>query len=109
MIFKLKLSGRSGCEIGLIERDGLPIVRKYSKSISYNQRLVLQAEKQSAFSLKGYNSIFNTPAILNQNSGNEENLAWIEMKYIHAEKYSDYLERMSIPDLEKLAMIFRDY
>lgn len=109
MSFALKLSGRSGCEIGLVYRNERLVVRKFSKNTSYNGRLIKQAEKQTLFSNQLYSDFFRAPAILNSFQGTSNELAWIEMNYVHAEKYSDFLERISVPDLETLSKRIMDY
>lgn len=107
MSAKLKLSGRSGCEIMLIENGSLPVVRKYSKDFAYNSRLVAQANKQATYVTQAMP--FCTPGILSSFPGDKSQLAWIEMEYVHAEKYSDYLEYVSVPRIKELASSFYEY
>lgn len=109
MEYTLKLTGRSGCEIGLVYHDGLPVVRKYSKSIAYNERLIRQAEKQQRFLQGPAAQIFSSPRVMALGKGSHESLAWLEMEYVHAEKYSDFLERIGIPEIRSLAEAFRRY
>jgi Phosphotransferase enzyme family len=109
MSFALKLSGRSGCEIGLVSKNERLVVRKYAKNVAYNKRLLQQANKQSQFLNHFTSDFFTVPKILDSYHGSDNELAWIEMEYIHAEKYSDFLERISVPDLIALATTIRDY
>jgi aminoglycoside phosphotransferase len=100
---RLQLKGRSGCRVELLEREGDVVVRKYSGSPSYNNRLMLQAAKQQSFRDGGGIGGFDCPAVLRHHDGGGDGLAWYEMEYVHAERYSDYLERMSVEQLKGIA------
>lgn len=106
---KLQLSGRSGCKLELEESQGRVLVKKYSNSLEYNSRLIKQAEKQAVYFGNAKSKEFNTPRILATYPGNNEELAWVKMEYVFGEKYSDYLEKISVPDLKLLGIKFQDY
>ncbi len=76
-------SGLSGCKIELLDNK---VVRKYSSSIDYNSRLILQIDKQNLFSSLIFKNI-NTPKILNIN---QNNLYYFDMEYIHGKCFSEY-------------------
>lgn len=98
-----KLSGRSGCNLDLIAEHNSFIVRKYSKNSGYNQRLVLQAEKQKGFREFG---IFRAPDIIQ--IINDE-LVYFDMKYVAGEKYSEYFGRITKQELDGFISNIIDY
>jgi hypothetical protein len=93
----LKLSGRSGCNLELFAKDSFYIVRKFSKSLNYNQRLIVQAEKQRAF-LNSF--IFIAPRVIDIISNG--NRVYFDMEYVPGEKYSEYFLHCSILELNKV-------
>jgi thiamine kinase-like enzyme len=105
----LKMDGRSGCLIEILQYKDKPVIRKYSNSIDYNKRLLKQVSKQSNFFYDFRIDHFKTPVIFDYYEGNNENFSWFEMEFIHAEKYSDYLERTSIKQLNHLIDTLFDY
>lgn len=107
-VLDLKMEGRSGCELVIEYQNNHAVIKKYSSSVKYNQRLIKQAEKQRNFYLTNQITAFFTPKILEIN--NEINdVAWFTMHYVFAEKYSDYLEQISIKQLKKLIRTFIQY
>lgn len=102
----LMLEGRSGCRLEVYAAEGTYIVRKYSKDQSYNQRLLLQAYKQQAFQPPG--AIFKVPIIFKK-SVDQAPETWFDMEYVHGQKYSEYLERLSIVEIKLLADNFFNY
>jgi len=86
--------------VELLEREGGVVVRKSSASPSYNKRLMLQAAKQQSFRDGGGAGEFAAPAVLRQYNGGTNTSAWYEMEYVHAERYSDYLERVTVDQLK---------
>lgn len=107
-VLDLKMEGRSGCELVVEYQNSYAIIRKYSSSVKYNHRLIKQAEKQKNFYISNRIPAFFTPEILEIN--NEINdFAWFTMHYVFAEKYSDYLEQITIKQLKKLIQTFIKY
>jgi len=101
----LKMEGRSGCKLEVLNRGGLLSVRKISKESGYNSRLLLQAAKQQHFFKRPSSPEFKTPGVLGQ-SPSREPLTWFEMHYLHGQKYSEFFERASIPEIKNLALKF---
>lgn len=85
--------GLSGCKLELLNAD---ILRKFSSSENYNNRLSKQIDKQILFSkfiLKG----IDTPKILNVSY---ENLYNFDMEYIHGVSFYDYFLTASVNDVK---------
>lgn len=101
----LKLEGRSGCRLEVLNVNGTFHVRKYSKEPSYNDRLLKQATKQEEFRIAHKFSDFLTPEIT-ASSGPNQNLVWFEMTYIHGQKFSEFFERADIQQIRSLAAKF---
>ena len=74
------LKGYSGCKVELL--DG--IVKKTSKSIPYNERLLKQIKKQQSFS----HPKIKTPEVLD--IGFKDKLLYFDMEYIRGESFTDY-------------------
>lgn len=104
----LKLNGRSGCKLEVLNREGVFYVKKVSKDGSYNSRLLLQAEKQQQYFVNGLSPHFKTPRVLCQSSVTDT-LTSFEMPYLHAQKYSEYFERATIQQIKELTGKFSRY
>jgi hypothetical protein len=89
------LKGYSGCEIILI-RDGnsANFVRKISKDIAYNERLIIQHLKQKNFK----NHTIKSPLIINNGYINKR--FFFDMEYIIASNLCDILDKKSKKDIE---------
>jgi tRNA A-37 threonylcarbamoyl transferase component Bud32 len=99
----LELSvGLSGCKLELIENN---IIRKYSSSIEYNQRLSLQVDKQVLFSNLILKNI-DTPKIYDVN---QNELYHFDMEYIHGESFYDYFMTSTIFDIEFVIQSLVEY
>lgn len=103
----LKLEGRSGCLLEVLNREGEFFVRKYSKDEHYSPRLVKQAIKQQHF--RHELAAIKTPEIIHIQAGRNGQLAWFDMAYVHGEKYSDFLNHLDIGNLRKLVELFSQY
>lgn len=79
----IHLTGLSGCQLELI---GDNIVRKYSSSHSYNQRLYYQISKQKLFSNFTFKNI-DSPKVLNVNLGD---LYSFDMEYVSGSSFFDF-------------------
>ncbi len=98
MIFpKIKIEGRSGCKIEILEKHQSYFIRKTSNSLKYNDRLKKQCQKQTEYINIGN---ITTPSILNCET-NTDGLFFFEMPYIMGEKYSDYLVKADIIKLNR--------
>jgi thiamine kinase-like enzyme len=104
----LKMEGRSGCKLEVLNRGGLLSVRKISKESGYNSRLLLQAEKQANFFKRPSSPEFKTPAVLGESTSNDP-LTWFEMPYLHGQKYSEFFDRASATEVKQLAEKFQRY
>lgn len=91
----LKLSGRSGCNLDIVAKDTGFIVRKFSKDVSYNQRLILQAQKQQTFI---QSSVFYSPKILR--IAEDADIAFFDMQYVAGEKYSEYFVHITKQEID---------
>jgi len=102
------LEGRSGCVLELNMVEGRPVVTKYAKDEAYNARLVKQANKQADFAYPN-SAQFAAPAVLSRQFENMAVLHSFQMEYQYGLKYSDYVERISIPEIDTLAQQFIQY
>ena len=109
MTLQVKLEGRSGCPIKIVEKGGQIYVNKVSSSISYNDRLKKQASKQNAFkSFHPENLNLKAPEIYTVGLG-QDGLAFFEMEYARGEKFSDFFTGLSLTKLDNVIEIFIDY
>ena len=92
------LGGHSGCKIQLYENEeSQAYVKKISSSTAYNDRLIVQAEKQ----IKYCNSYLKTPKVLKQGY-TDENLFYFDMEYIQGITLAEYLKTIEIGKLRNL-------
>lgn len=104
----LALEGRSGCKLEIIEINNQIVVRKFSSSQSYNQRLILQQEKQANFNTDELKAIgIKAPAIIR--TGMDKELFYFDMPYVSGKKYSSYLIELSLQELDVLSNQFVRY
>lgn len=103
----LKMQGRSGCPLEVHTEGENAFVKKYSSSTAYNTRLIKQARKQKDFSPAV--DFMKAPAVLQWQEANGAEIAWFDMEYIHAEKYSDFLERISVKEIQQLCQKLSNY
>jgi hypothetical protein len=100
---KIKIAGRSGCKVELYKINRKEIIRKSSALESYNQRLSAQCVKQKQFNdLAEYFLPFTAPLVYTHADVRESGLFWFEMEFIPGEKYSEYLERCTLEQLDSL-------
>lgn len=92
-----KLSGYSGCSIFFIKKDNKFFVRKYSSDLSYNQRLIKQAEKQ-----KEYLNVGNikTPRVLGY--GYENGLYYFDMEYIRGRTLAECFDSIPLQNVVEI-------
>lgn len=91
-----------------MRQEGVTFVRKFSKDAAYNERLLLQAKKQRDFDKFNKLSNFSAPRVLDQSSVDKAE-TWFDMKYVHAQKYSEFLERASVHEIRQLSKEFIAY
>jgi tRNA A-37 threonylcarbamoyl transferase component Bud32 len=94
--------GLSGCKLELLNDN---ILRKFSSSETYNDRLSKQIDKQILFSnfiLKG----IDTPKILNVSY---KNLYNFDMEYIHGVSFYDYFLTANINDIKFVVYTLFNY
>ncbi len=104
----LKLEGRSGCKLEVLNREGVFFVKKISRETDYSKRLLLQAEKQQRYFLQGPQGDFKAPPVL-ELAPSFEKLTWFEMPYLHGQKYSEFFERSTVKEIKSLVDKFNDY
>ncbi len=103
---QVKLEGRSGCPIKIVEKGGLIYVNKGSASLSYNERLKKQALKQNDFkAIYPENSSLRAPEVYSVGVA-QDGLAFFEMEYARGEKFSDFFPGLSLPQLDTVVEIF---
>jgi hypothetical protein len=95
-----KLHGHSGCRLELIDNNGTIFVRKISRSVSYNERLIAQCVKQGIDDTEG----FLTPKIFSK--GYLKKLFYFDMEYINGLSFTDYLTNIPITSIERYADLF---
>lgn len=105
---KLKMEGRSGCKLIITYQDNQAVIKKYSSSKKYNNRLIEQAKKQKDFYLLNNSSNFTTAKIL-EIGYEKDDLSWFSMNYVFAEKYSEYLDQINVKELKNLLNQFIQY
>lgn len=87
-----ELGGHSGCRILLCEpEDGNPFVRKISKDIDYNKRLINQKQKQENFKA----SSIKVPLVLADGYTNSGHY-YFDMEYIHGNTLAEYIKSIEI-------------
>jgi len=91
------LKGNSGCTITLIDNT---IIRKQSKNINYNNRLLKQIEKQKTY----IHPIIKTPKIYE--IGEKNNLIYFDMEYIKGQSFFDFCSLEKFTEIEKIINIF---
>jgi thiamine kinase-like enzyme len=84
--------GMSGCKI---EKLSDLVIRKYSKDLDYNSRLLDQVKKQKKFFDFNFQYIY-TPKILNVS---ESKLHYFDMDYCLGKNYNQYLSSCSVNEL----------
>ena len=104
---ELKLEGRSGCVLDIFSSDGDFVVRKSSVSASYSSRLAKQAQKQAAYKNTS-NTTFIAPKVLNERT-DDKGIYHFDMEYVHGEKFSDFLSRATIGEINALYSLFEEY
>lgn len=86
------LGGHSGCKILLCEtNDDNVFVRKIASDISYNERLMIQAEKQSKFT----SNTLKAPAVLGHGE-TEGGLFYFDMEYISGITLAEYMNSIEV-------------
>ena len=81
-----QLTGNSGCSINIIKQSSNTVVRKISKNIEYNDRLINQTEKQICFN----HPYIKTPQIFN--TGQINDLFFVDMEYISGITLDQYIK-----------------
>lgn len=85
-------TGLSGCTLQMLENN---IVRKYSSSASYNQRLYCQINKQKLFSNLIFKNI-DTPKIT---AVDYSNLYYFDMEYVSGSSFDEYFSKANLEDV----------
>lgn len=95
-------NGLSGCKLKIID-DG--ILRKYSSSIDYNERLIKQVDKQVLFSKFILKNI-DTPKVLGILTNQ---LYSFDMEYIHGFSSYEYFSSIDVNGVEFVIQTLFDY
>lgn len=92
---QIEFKGHSGCKIYLIIADNkTPFVRKISKSVQYNERLIRQCLKQKEYQCKSA----CIPKILNEDF--KDGHYFFDMEYIRGTSLELYLQSCTIDKIE---------
>ena len=91
------LKGNSGCTITLIDNT---VIRKQSKNIDYNKRLLKQIEKQKQF----IHPTIKTPKVYEV--GEKDNLIFFDMEYIKGQSFFDFCVLEKFTEIEKIVNTF---
>ena len=95
MIIK-QLNGHSGCKVLLYEEKNKKFVRKISKSIDYNDRLIAQCEKQKTFK----SSFIRTPCVFDE--GIKDDLYFFDMQYINGITFNGFISTNPIQNINPI-------
>ena len=95
------LKGFSGCGLSLYSSDDGYFVRKISKSLEYNERLIKQMAKQKFFQEKLANDKLTAPKVIAE--GYIDDLFFFDMEYINGLTLIDFISNATKEDLEILA------
>ena len=102
---KLILQGKSGCNFEIINKNFDFFLKKKSKNIESNSRLIKQANKQIEFYKKDIYPFIKTPEITLVYDGNLNELSFIEMKYIFGQNIISFLE---VSDISTINMFIEN-
>ncbi len=95
----MKIEGRSGCRIEIFEKGDRLFVRKFASTVSYNQRLERQKNKQCLFPGPELRDLsFFTPTVYDE--GIDHGIYWFDMDFISGEKYSSWLIKLNKKQLD---------
>ena len=97
----LKL-GLSGCKLEILPNN---IIRKYSKDLDYNPRLLSQAHKQANF-LSTFNGKLISPKVFTLN---QDNLFYFDMEYCTGKNYDKFFNECSLHDSKYVLNILFEY
>jgi thiamine kinase-like enzyme len=93
--------GLSGCKI---EKISDHVIRKTSKDINYNNRLLKQIDKQLEFSKT--NKLFFTPKIINVC---KDDLFYFDMEYSSGKNYSQFFDHCDIKEIKNFENVLLSY
>jgi hypothetical protein len=91
------IKGHSGCKIELLHNHDKYIVRKTSKSLSYNIRLENQVKKQKKFFNSNQNCLITTPKVLN--NAHSGDLFYFDMVFFRSYDTLSFLQICQINDV----------
>lgn len=91
-----KLVGHSGCNLEFIRDENKLIIRKSSKSLSYNSRLQSQCFKQKQFK----HETILAPKVFN--SGYIDDLFYFDMEYINGIRFNDFVKTHKFENVKLL-------
>jgi hypothetical protein len=89
------LKGNSGCILEILSKKNFLFVKKISPEISYNERLIKQAQKQEDFSLLS----FETPKII-QKAKDVKGRFFFTMEYLNGENLSHFIKRATSSEIK---------
>lgn len=87
-----ELGGHSGCHILLCEpEDVSPYVRKISKDLDYNKRLIIQKKKQENF----VSSSIKVPKVISDGY-TSDGCYYFDMEYVHGNTLAEYIKTIEV-------------
>ncbi len=87
----MKLIGHSGCDVRLLSGEK-SFVRKTSKDIDYNKRLIRQCQKQKLYAC--------APKVIGEGYNNK--LFYFDMEYIRGESVASFLRYCPVTEIETI-------
>jgi len=97
----MMLHGKSGCNLEIINKNFDFFLKKFSRDIKGNNRLIIQANKQIEFYKQDAHPFVKTPEITNVYDGTSTELAFIEMRYIFGKNATVFLRESNISIINK--------
>ena len=89
----MELKGHSGCKLYIVEDNNIKMVKKVSKSLEYNDRLIKQMNKQKKSSIKGFEKCNVYEA------GYEGDLFYFVMEYVNGNTVADHINNIRLEEL----------
>lgn len=99
---ELKILGRSGCSVEVINHGSQFLVRKTSTKLGYNPRIKNQYEKQIQFFNDQLIPSIKTPKVVSSGYETQNGMFYFEMQYIAGESYREYFLNSTISDLKRV-------
>ncbi|ADN74308.1 aminoglycoside phosphotransferase [Ferrimonas balearica DSM 9799] len=104
---KPTVSGNSGCQLSLTQRNGVIVVQKRATTAAYAPRLRAQIDKQRCAARRNRLPGVHIPAIVAEQPSPQGYCAWME--YLNYQDYSQFFATASLAKLDRLARHLIDF